>query len=79
MTEEIHITFQAGGEDGRIIECDVEVTAVPDGKAWDFKGFAFEEIVATKGGESESLDFMPEEIVSQAEDIAESEFLKLDL
>lgn len=77
MTEEIHITFQAG--DGRIIEADVEVTAVPDGKAWDFQDFKFEEIVATKGAESECLDFMPEEIIEQAEDFAQEEFLKLDL
>lgn len=77
MTEELHITFQA--DDGRIIEADVEVTAVPDGKAWDFQDFKFEEIIATRGTESEFLDFMPEEVVERAEDFAQEEFLKLDL
>jgi hypothetical protein len=75
MTGEFHITFAV---DNDIFEADVEVTATRDGRAWDFEDFRFEDISKTDSVHdfTQFLDFMPEEVVSIAEDEAERAFLK---
>lgn len=68
MTREYHITF--GLDDGRIVEAEVEAVYSRDG----FDDFHFCDVVITDGDESTLDEFMPEEIVDQAEEEAIRQF-----
>ena len=86
MSSIVHITFEAEGRG--IVEADCEVTynfhAKPSRKPgilqhsgwYEFTDFAFDDVSITLGDDTSLEDFMPEDLVEQAEEAAEAQFLK---
>lgn len=74
MTSELNITIPT--DEGRVIEACVEVTAIEDGRAWDFTRFYFTDVfLSDLKGDGEFLDTMPDDMRDAAEEAAEQAFL----